>query len=152
MPSRPSIIIVIVIPLRLAEYTPQAYLNWKRKSTTGWTIYNVLLDFVGGLLSVVQLLMDCYVTSDWSGIQGDPVKFGLGFTSMVFDIVFMAQHYVLYPEPSNGSGYARVNGGVTSPAGSDAAFFGSANSNNAGGLDPEADDPLLVKVAFIETR
>ena len=58
----------------------------------------MLLDFAGGSLSVAQLVMDCTVTSDWSGVQGDPVKFGLGFTSMVFDVVFMIQHYILYPQ------------------------------------------------------
>jgi cystinosin len=31
-------------------------------------------------------------------LGGNPAKFFLGFTSMVFDIVFMVQHYVLYRE------------------------------------------------------
>ena len=34
---------------------------------------------------------------DWSGITGDPVKFGLGLVSMVYDAIFMLQHYVWYP-------------------------------------------------------
>ena len=33
---------------------------------------------------------------------GNPVKFALGFTSMLFDIVFMAQHWLLYPASSRG--------------------------------------------------
>ncbi len=82
----------------LTKYVPQAVLNWRRRSTVGWSIHNVLLDFTGGLLSVAQLALDCVVTGDWSGAIGDPVKFGLGFASMVFDIVFMVQHYALYPE------------------------------------------------------
>ena len=36
-------------------------------------------------------------SGDWSAIAGNPVKFGLGFSSMVFDTVFLIQHYVLYP-------------------------------------------------------
>jgi hypothetical protein len=36
------------------------------------------------------------VKEDWSGIAGDPVKFGLGLVSMVFDVAFMVQHYVLF--------------------------------------------------------
>lgn len=64
----------------------------------------MLLDFVGGLLSLAQLLMDCAVKGDWSGISGDPVKFGLGFVSMVFDVVFMFQHYVLYSGAAGGGG------------------------------------------------
>lgn len=86
------------LTISLTKYAPQAVLNWQRKSTEGWSIHNVLLDFAGGSLSVAQLVMDCTVTSDWSGVQGDPVKFGLGFTSMVFDVVFMIQHYILYPQ------------------------------------------------------
>ena len=50
--------------------------------------------------------MDCAVSGDWSGIEGDPVKFGLGFTSMVFDVIFMVQHYCLYPEETEHIGYA----------------------------------------------
>jgi cystinosin len=132
----------IKLVITLMKYTPQAYLNYKRKSTHGWTyvclhsyilyshhnishdcccilchtcyllhhmthfvshvvvcrIHNVLLDFTGGFLSVVQLFLDCGVNGDWSGAIGDPVKFGLGFTSMVFDIVFMTQHYILYKD------------------------------------------------------
>ncbi len=35
---------------------------------------------------------------DWSPVTGNPVKFGLGSVSMLFDVIFMVQHYVLYPE------------------------------------------------------
>ena len=45
---------------------------------------------------MVQLLMDCALVGDWSGISGDPVKFGLGLMSMVFDSIFMVQHFFLY--------------------------------------------------------
>ncbi len=33
---------------------------------------------------------------------GNPVKFGLGFASMVFDIIFAVQHYILYPKGEAG--------------------------------------------------
>ena len=93
----------------LTKYVPQTVLNWQRRSTVGWSIHNVLLDFSGGLLSVAQLMLDCLVTGDWSGAIGDPVKFGLGFTSMVFDVVFMVQHYLLYPdEGREESGYEPI--------------------------------------------
>ena len=72
------------------------YLNWSRKSTEGWTIHNVLLDFLGGSLSVGQLLIDSGSTSDWSGVTGDAAKFCLGNLSMFFDVIFIVQHYVLY--------------------------------------------------------
>ena len=76
-------------------------LNYRRKSTDGWNIDNVMLDFTGGLLSFGQQQMDCLCSHDWSGIVGDPVKFGLGFASMFFDVIFMAQHYVCYRKRSS---------------------------------------------------
>ena len=33
---------------------------------------------------------------DWGSIFGDPTKFGLGFFSICFDILFIVQHYCLY--------------------------------------------------------
>ncbi|OQS05739.1 Lysosomal Cystine Transporter (LCT) Family [Thraustotheca clavata] len=86
----------VKLGISLVKYVPQVYLNYKRKSTIGWTIYNVLLDFSGGLLSVVQLLMDGASAHDWSSVTGNPVKFALGFASMFFDVIFMTQHYILY--------------------------------------------------------
>ena len=63
----------------------------------------MLLDFTGGTLSLAQLLMQCSVLNDWSQVVGNPVKFGLGFVSLSFDTVFMAQHWVLYPSTPVGS-------------------------------------------------
>eukprot|EP00939_MAST-03C_sp_MAST-3C-sp1_P002728 g2728.t1 len=92
---------VIKLAITCMKYVPQVYLNHLRRSTDGWAIGNVLLDFTGGALSVLQQLMDCSFSGEWSGISGDPVKFGLGFVSILFDIIFMLQHYVLY---ENGEG------------------------------------------------
>jgi cystinosin len=33
------------------KYMPQVYLNFKRKSTVGWSLENVMLDFFGGFFS-----------------------------------------------------------------------------------------------------
>jgi hypothetical protein len=33
---------------------------------------------------------------DWSSIFGSPTKFGLGLFSVLFDILFIVQHYILY--------------------------------------------------------
>lgn len=41
------------------------------------------------------------VTDDWSAIFGDPTKFGLGAFSILFDILFMVQHYCLYRNHSD---------------------------------------------------
>nr|CAG8510628.1 15446_t:CDS:2 [Entrophospora candida] len=55
-------------------------------------------DFTGGVLSNFQLIFDAYLTNNWSGIKGDFVKFGLGFLSITFDLLFMIQHYLLYQD------------------------------------------------------
>ncbi|KDO35313.1 hypothetical protein SPRG_22049 [Saprolegnia parasitica CBS 223.65] len=100
----------VKLAISLVKYVPQAYLNYKRQSTIGWTIYNVLLDFSGGLLSIVQLLMDGASTHDWSSVTGNPVKFALGFASMFFDVIFMTQHYILYRH-SNSADQLEVKAG-----------------------------------------
>lgn len=82
------------------KYIPQAYHNYKRKSTEGWSIYTILLDFAGGWLSLGQLVIDSALQNDWSGITGNPIKFGLGNVTIGFDIIFFLQHYVLYRHPS----------------------------------------------------
>ena len=66
---------------------PQAYMNFRRKSTVGWSIGNVLLDFTGGSLSMGQMIMDSYNFDDWSSFFGDFTKFGLGLFSVLFDIL-----------------------------------------------------------------
>jgi len=37
-------------------------------------------------------------------------KFGLGFFSILFDIVFMTQHYILYREKETKDGYTPIDG------------------------------------------
>ncbi|XP_060544469.1 LOW QUALITY PROTEIN: cystinosin-like [Pantherophis guttatus] len=86
----------IKLAITLIKYFPQAYLNFRRKSTMGWSIGNVLLDFTGGAFSLIQMFLQSYNNDEWKLIFGDPTKFGLGLFSIVFDIVFMIQHYCLY--------------------------------------------------------
>ncbi|OAD77159.1 hypothetical protein PHYBLDRAFT_131886 [Phycomyces blakesleeanus NRRL 1555(-)] len=86
----------VKLAISFIKYLPQVWLNYKRKSTVGWSIYNILLDFAGGALSIGQLLLDASISGDWSGVSGDPVKFGLGFVAIAFDLVFIVQHYILY--------------------------------------------------------
>jgi len=86
----------VKLGITLIKYVPQAFMNYRRKSTVGWSIGNVLLDFTGGMLSMVQMFLIAYNNDDWSSLFGDPTKFGLGLFSVVFDIFFMLQHYVFY--------------------------------------------------------
>ena len=82
--------------MTVVKYMPQAWTNYKRKSTVGWSIGQILLDLAGGVLSIAQLVIDSSLQGDWSGILGNPVKFGLGNVSIFFDVIFMVQHYILY--------------------------------------------------------
>ncbi|KPV74973.1 uncharacterized protein RHOBADRAFT_36956 [Rhodotorula graminis WP1] len=75
---------------------PQAWINYRRKSTVGWSIENILLDFTGGVLSLIQLVIDSWVDGDLRGIIGNPGKLGLGLLALGFDVLFMLQHFVLY--------------------------------------------------------
>lgn len=87
----------IKLVITVIKYIPQAYTNYKRKSTDGWSIEQLILDLVGGVLSVAQLVIDSLLEGgDWSGITGNPVKFGLGNITVVFDVIFILQHYVFY--------------------------------------------------------
>jgi cystinosin len=88
----------------LIKYTPQVVTNYRNRSTKGWSILQILLDFFGGILSCSQQAIDSYLQRDWSGITGNPVKFALGNVSMIYDLIFMTQHYVLYRSPDGKSG------------------------------------------------
>lgn len=43
-------------------------MNFRRKSTVGWSIGNVLLDFSGGVLSVLQMILQSYNNSTYCSI------------------------------------------------------------------------------------
>lgn len=87
--------------ITLVKYIPQAILNFRRKSTIGWSIGNILLDFTGGTLSMLQMFIIAYNYDDWSSLFGNFTKFGLGLISIMFDVLFMLQHYVFYPSGNN---------------------------------------------------
>lgn len=82
--------------ITVVKYVPQAWVNYKRKSTVGWSIQQVLLDLTGGILSIAQLILDASFEDDWSGVTGNPVKFLLGNVTILFDVLFVVQHYILY--------------------------------------------------------
>nr|XP_019599404.1 PREDICTED: cystinosin isoform X1 [Rhinolophus sinicus] len=86
----------IKLAVTLVKYFPQAYMNFHYKSTEGWSIGNVLLDFTGGCFSLLQMFLQSYNNDQWTLIFGDPTKFGLGIFSIFFDIVFFIQHFCLY--------------------------------------------------------
>lgn len=89
----------IKLSLTVVKYIPQVYMNYKRKSTTGWSIINVMLDFTGGVFSITQIILDCIISgSGWDGIKGFMIKMALGVVTLFFDTIFLLQHYVWFPE------------------------------------------------------
>ncbi|XP_062888867.1 cystinosin-like isoform X1 [Mobula hypostoma] len=97
----------IKLVITLIKYIPQALMNYRRNSTDGWSIGNVLLDLTGGSFSIVQMFLQSYNNDEWLLIFGDPTKFGLGVFSVLFDILFIVQHYCLYRV--KGHHYSRMN-------------------------------------------
>lgn len=50
----------IKLSITLIKYVPQAVMNYRRKSTEGWSIGNIILDFTGGMLSMLQMMLNSY--------------------------------------------------------------------------------------------
>ncbi|CDI97842.1 cystinosin [Echinococcus multilocularis] len=44
----------------LVKYFPQLILNCRRRSCVGWSLGNFILDFIGGVLSIVQMFIAAY--------------------------------------------------------------------------------------------
>lgn len=88
----------IKLLITVFKYYPQAYLNYVNKSTRGWAIHKCVMDFSGSVLSVIQLFIDSSLTPGGvSSAFGNPTKLWLGCISAGFEMVFMIQHWVLYP-------------------------------------------------------
>ncbi|KAL3454767.1 PQ loop repeat-domain-containing protein [Aspergillus insuetus] len=102
----------VKLVITVVKYVPQAWVNYKRKSTRGWSIVQILLDLTGGVLSLVQLIIDSAFQGDWSGVTGNPIKFLLSNVTIFFDLIFVIQHYVLY---RNAEDKDKTNPDVYSP-------------------------------------
>jgi cystinosin len=89
--------------ISFVKYVPQVYLNYSRKSTVGWSLANVILDFTGGSLSFLQIWINAVALGEpvFTGDAFNVVKFALSIMSILFDSIFMFQHYVLYRDSWN---------------------------------------------------
>lgn len=81
---------------KASDLTSTYRYNYKIKSTAGWAIDMVWFDFIGGIMSLLQLVIDSALQADWSGITGNPAKLFLAVFSLCFDVIFFVQHYFLY--------------------------------------------------------
>ena len=93
--------------ISLIKYIPQVLKNRFRKSTTGWSIFNILMDLTGGIFSFGQNIVDTIRGQsiiDGGGDQNHSLniaKYALSFICIFFDTIFIIQHYYLYPEGKN---------------------------------------------------
>lgn len=76
--------------MTLVKYLYQIFLNWDWKSTRGFSMINVILDFSGGLLSLLQeliklFILDINIFTEKSNIP----KFALSIIAVCFDIIFI---------------------------------------------------------------
>ncbi|KAJ4959552.1 hypothetical protein NE237_026663 [Protea cynaroides] len=91
-----SVFSVIQVFMTAIKYVPQAYMNFKRKSTQGWSISNILLDLFGSLMNYAQMCMQSLDQGSWVNFYGNIGKTLLSLLSISFDLLFMCQHYLLY--------------------------------------------------------
>ena len=100
--------------ISLIKYIPQCVSNFKRKSTIGWNIHNILLDFTGGVFSFGQNIIDSCrdafsVTSEGQSKPLNIAKYALSFISIFFDIIFMVQHYILFRNSNSDLGEKKLD-------------------------------------------
>ncbi|KAK6798829.1 hypothetical protein RDI58_006532 [Solanum bulbocastanum] len=85
------------VAMTVTKYIPQAVMNFRRKSTIGFSIGNILLDLFGGLTNYGQMAVQSIDQHSWVNFYGNIGKTLLSLVSIFFDILFIVQHYVLYP-------------------------------------------------------
>ncbi|XP_078157823.1 cystinosin homolog isoform X5 [Carex rostrata] len=76
----------------------EVVMNFKRKSTVGWSIGFVFFDFFGGLFSFGQMCAQSIDQGSTVNFYGNTGKLLLSLEVILFDLLFIVQHYVLYPE------------------------------------------------------
>ncbi|XP_042378935.1 cystinosin homolog [Zingiber officinale] len=92
-----SVFNAIQVTMTAIKYIPQAFMNFQRKSTVGWSIGNILLDLVGGLLNFAQMGIQSIDQNTLVNFYGNIGKTLLSVEVVLFDALFILQHYVFYP-------------------------------------------------------
>ncbi|KGN58224.1 cystinosin homolog isoform X2 [Cucumis sativus] len=91
-----SIFNSIQVFMTFIKYSPQAFLNFTRKSTVGFSIGNIVLDFSGGVATLAQMSVQSVDQGSWVNFLGNIGKPLLALVSIAFDLIFFYQHFVLY--------------------------------------------------------
>ncbi|EDO14667.1 hypothetical protein Kpol_325p6 [Vanderwaltozyma polyspora DSM 70294] len=79
--------------MSLIKYIPQVKHNYERKTMKGFSIKGVLLDAVGGIASLLQLILELYYEDGFTFVIfiTNFGKIGLGLVTLVFDFIFISQ-------------------------------------------------------------
>lgn len=99
----------IQVMMTTIKYIPQAYMNFLRKSTEGWSIGNIFLDLSGGLANFAQMGVQSIDQDSLENFYGNVGKLLLSLESIFFDVLFLVQHYLLYPKTKVEDGTAGEN-------------------------------------------
>ncbi|KAI9120502.1 hypothetical protein K1719_007535 [Acacia pycnantha] len=92
-----SVFNTIQVCMTVVKYIPQAIMNFKRKSTDGFSITNILLDLSGGIANYGQMVVQSLDQGSWNNFYGNMGKLMLSLVTVFFDTFFITQHFVLYP-------------------------------------------------------
>lgn len=122
-----EILAYVKVTMSTVKNIPQLLYNHKRRSTKGWAVNATILDFAGAVFSISQLVLDAYRSHHMENIFGNSSKLSLALVTIAFNIMFLVQHFILYPN----SGYPDVirldelGGGVYSNNGRERSFSAS---------------------------
>lgn len=94
---------LIQVVLSLIKYMPQVWLNYKRKSTTGWSIGNIIFDLSGGITNFLQMTVQSIDQGSLENFSGNIGKVLLSTIVIIFDLLFGVQHFCLYYDNTKGS-------------------------------------------------
>ncbi|KAK1291016.1 hypothetical protein QJS10_CPB18g00561 [Acorus calamus] len=92
-----SVFNLIQVVMTAIKYIPQVWMNFRRKSTVGWSIGNILLDLLGGVMNFSQMGVQSIDQRTIVNFYGNIGKTLLSLEVVFFDLLFIIQHYILYP-------------------------------------------------------
>lgn len=78
-----EILAYVKVCMSTAKHIPQLLYNHQRKSTKGWAIHSTILDFIGAILSICQLILDAYITNDMGNVFGNTSKLSLALVCIM---------------------------------------------------------------------
>lgn len=100
----------------IVKHLPQAWENFVRKSTVGWSYTAVVLDIIGGGFSLAQQGVRCIIEGSWRPYTQNLSKLFLAGEALLFDFFFVVQHVCLYRNRDDPALYEKVQ---TPPAGAE---------------------------------